>query len=101
MNIDRKGQRYLKDLYTTVIDARWRYTLSFFAFNLLFTWTFFACMWYLQAVLHGDIDYYTRMRQSSDEEKFREENPYTPCVRELYGFISAFLFSLESQHTIG
>lgn len=58
-------------------------------------------MWYLQAVLHGDIDWYARMRESRDEEQFKENNPFTPCVREIYGFLSAFLFSIETQHTIG
>lgn len=100
-NIDHKGQRYIRDLFTTVIDARWRYTMSFFAFNLIFSWTFFASMWYLQAVLHGDIDYYARMRESGDEEQFMKDNPFTPCVREFYSFMSAILFSIETQHTIG
>lgn len=30
-----------------------------------------------------------------------EENGWTPCVSEIYSFTSCFLFSIETQHTIG
>lgn len=101
LNIDNKSRRYIKDLFTTLIDAKWRYTFAFFACNLILSWTLFASFWYLQAHLHGDIDYYERMKASGNEDQFMADNQFTPCVRELYGFMSAFLFSIETQHTIG
>lgn len=100
-NIDNKSRRYIKDLFTTLIDAKWRYTFIFFVSNLVISWTLFASFWYLLALLHGDIDYYARMKESEDEDQFMADNQFKPCVRELYGFMSAFLFSIETQHTIG
>jgi hypothetical protein len=60
----------------------------------------FACFWYAMALANGDIDYYERWMKAPDQDQFERENP-TPCVRHLYNFASAFLFSIETQHTIG
>jgi hypothetical protein len=30
-----------------------------------------------------------------------EEREWTPCVKDVSGFASCFLFSVETQHTIG
>ena len=67
----------------------------------LLSWTFFASIWYLMARLRGDIDYYDKYLAAYDKDLLEKENPYTPCVRHLYSFTSAFLFSIETQHTIG
>lgn len=38
------------------------------------------------------------MRQSED---VRSNSTHLVCVTEIHSFLSAFLFSLETQHTIG
>lgn len=100
-NIGHKRRRYLKDIFTTLIDTQWRWTLTVFALNFIATWTTFACFWYAMALANGDIEYYERWLKASDKEAFEMEFPRTPCVRHLYSFVSAFLFSIETQHTIG
>ncbi|KAG5673864.1 hypothetical protein PVAND_003875 [Polypedilum vanderplanki] len=100
LNVGRHYSRYFKDIFTSVVDAQWRYSLSIFACGFITSWAFFACLWYLMAYYHGDIDYYKRWMVSDDRDKFEKENP-TPCVRNLYNFTSAFLFSIETQFSIG
>lgn len=53
------------------------------------------------AVLHGDIEYYSRWTDAVDRDQFEQDNRYTPCVRNLYTFTSAFLYSMETQQSIG
>lgn len=80
--------RYLSDLFTTLVDLRWR--LSFFIFTLVYVvnWLFFGFLWWLIALIRGDLLH-------SDEEG------WTPCVENLNSFVSAFLFSIETETTIG
>ncbi|XP_076850126.1 G protein-activated inward rectifier potassium channel 4 isoform X3 [Brachyhypopomus gauderio] len=80
--------RYLSDLFTTLVDLRWR--LSFFIFTLVYVlnWLFFGFLWWLIALIRGDLVH-------ADEEG------WTPCVENLNSFVSAFLFSIETETTIG
>lgn len=100
-NVGHKSRRYFKDIFTTLIDAKWRFTLSIFCLNFIGLWTIFACFWFAMAYAKGDIEYYERWLLAVDKEAFEMEFPRTPCVRHLYSFASAFLFSIETQHTIG
>ncbi|XP_063812640.1 ATP-sensitive inward rectifier potassium channel 15 [Pseudophryne corroboree] len=79
---------YLQDLWTTVIDMKWRYKLTLFAATFFLTWCFFGAIYFLIAFVHGDV----RNEPSSN---------HTPCVMNVDSFTGAFLFSLESQTTIG
>ena len=63
-------------------------TLFIFAMSFYLTWLAYALLYYLICWHHGDFD------DHGDED-------WTPCVLELEDFASAFLFSLETQHTIG
>ncbi|XP_072309894.1 G protein-activated inward rectifier potassium channel 4 [Eucyclogobius newberryi] len=80
--------RYLSDLFTTLVDLRWR--LSFLIFTLVYivNWLFFGFLWWLIALIRGDLLH-------ADEEG------WTPCVENLNSFVSAFLFSIETETTIG
>ncbi len=61
-----------------------------FAASFYITWVSYAVVYYLICYLHGD--FLTENSSNPD---------YVPCVLELDGFAAAFLFSLETQHTIG
>lgn len=52
------------------------------------TWLFFGMIWWLIAYIRGDMDHI-------------EDPSWTPCVTNLNGFVSAFLFSIETETTIG
>lgn len=84
----RETYRYLTDIFTTLVDLKWRFNLFIFVLVYTVTWLFFGFMWWLIAYLRGDLDHIG-------------ENQWTPCVNNLNGFVSAFLFSIETETTIG
>ncbi|XP_008197288.1 G protein-activated inward rectifier potassium channel 3 isoform X4 [Tribolium castaneum] len=90
-NVAKRRRKYLQDIFTTLVDAQWRWTLLVFAFNFLGSWLVFAVVWWLIAYTHGDLL----------EEHLNGTEPWTPCITNIYGFTSCFLFSVETQHTIG
>ncbi|WAQ95517.1 KCNJ1-like protein [Mya arenaria] len=73
-----KRRRYLRSPFTTLLDLKWRWTIVIFIVGFIIN----------VAANNGDI------------EKHGDVT-HTPCLRNVYSFTSAFLFSLESQHTIG
>lgn len=60
--------------------------------NFLLSWLGFAIVWWLIVYTHGDLD--PRNIENANET-------FVPCVEDIHGFTSCFLFSVETQHTIG
>lgn len=87
-HIKKRSRRYLQDTFTTMVDLRWRYNLLVFTLGFVMSWLFFAMIWYFVALTHGDL--------GSDNEVNHQR-----CVIGVNSFTTAFLFSFESQHTIG
>ncbi|XP_053982082.1 inward rectifier potassium channel 2-like isoform X1 [Hylaeus volcanicus] len=91
-NVAKRRRRYLQDIFTTLVDAQWRWTLLVFSMNFLLSWLGFALIWWLIAYSHGDLN----------PENYTNSNfTFTPCIVDIRGFTSSFLFSIETQHTIG
>ncbi|XP_043915636.1 ATP-sensitive inward rectifier potassium channel 10 [Protopterus annectens] len=88
-HISDKSYLYLKDIWTTFIDMQWRYKLVLFSATFAGTWFVFGVIWYLIAMIHGDL------------LEFEPPSNHTPCVMQVHTLTGAFLFSLESQTTIG
>ncbi|NXL87608.1 KCNJ2 protein, partial [Alectura lathami] len=86
INVGEKGQRYLADIFTTCVDIRWRWMLVIFCLTFILSWLFFGCVFWLIALLHGDLE--------------NQENN-KPCISQVSSFTAAFLFSIETQTTIG
>lgn len=82
---------YLQDLWTTVIDMKWRYKLTLFAATFVMTWFLFGVIYFAIAFLHGDLE----------GNKHPSPSKHDPCVKNVHSLTGAFLFSLESQTTIG
>jgi potassium inwardly-rectifying channel subfamily J len=94
----------VQDFFTTLVDIKWRWTLLAFASAFIVTWISIACIWYSIAYSHGDIQYYENIKLEEELLKNNETyvlSKYNPCVTEIFNFYSAFLFSLETQNTIG
>uniref|UniRef100_A0A0K2TA09 Uncharacterized protein n=1 Tax=Lepeophtheirus salmonis TaxID=72036 RepID=A0A0K2TA09_LEPSM len=89
-NIPKKKRLYFRDVFVTMVDSPWRYTLLAFAFSFFATWLIFAGIYHLICWSHGDF-----------EEENKVKKDWTPCVTEIKNFASSFLFSVETQHTIG
>ncbi|KAG8433724.1 hypothetical protein GDO86_012179 [Hymenochirus boettgeri] len=84
----RETYRYFTDIFTTLVDLKWRFNLLVFTMVYTITWIFFGFIWWLIAYIRGDLDHV-------------EDAEWTPCVDKLNGFVSAFLFSIETETTIG
>lgn len=54
-NVAKRRRRYLQDIFTTLVDAQWRWTLLVFALNFLLSWLGFAVVWWLIVFTHGDL----------------------------------------------
>lgn len=87
-NVEGMVKLYLHDLWTTVVDMKWRYKLTLFASTFVLTWFLFGVVFYVIAVGNGDM------------EAGLSDN-HTVCVQNVHTLTGAFLFSLESQTTIG
>ena len=103
-NISKKRRRYFSDLYTTLLDSPWRYCVLMFAASFYFSWLLFAVLYYLVSQLHGDLQ--PAGRAPGQPPCIQVGRPlkhsHLPLpLQELDGFAAAFLFSLETQHTIG
>ena len=87
-NIKKRRQRYLADIFTTLVDIKWRWNLLIFILAFTLSWLLFALIWWLICFSHGDFE-----NHGNQEWK--------PCVEEVHDFTTALLFSIETQHTIG
>nr|XP_049699528.1 G protein-activated inward rectifier potassium channel 3 isoform X5 [Helicoverpa armigera] len=90
-NVAKRRRRYLQDIFTTLVDAQWRWTLLVFALSFILSWLLFALIWWLIIFTHGDLT----------PPPPNENVTFTPCLNNVNSFTGCFLFSVETQHTIG
>lgn len=90
-NVAKRRRRYLQDIFTTLVDAQWRWTLLVFALSFILSWLLFALIWWLIIFTHGDLSPPLPI----------ENKVFTPCLNNVNSFTGCFLFSVETQHTIG
>ncbi|TNM98329.1 hypothetical protein fugu_014575 [Takifugu bimaculatus] len=88
-HVSERSALYMRDLWTTFVDMQWRYKFFIFTATFTGTWFLFGVLWYLVALVHGDL------------LDFNPPSNHTPCVVQMQTLTGAFLFSLESQTTIG
>ncbi|XP_031716369.1 ATP-sensitive inward rectifier potassium channel 1 [Anarrhichthys ocellatus] len=89
-NVKYSNQLYfLADFWTTFVEIRWRFVLFLFSASFTLSWFFFGLLWYWIARSNGDL---TWQNPTSD---------HIPCVDNVGGLTTAFLYSLETQTTIG
>ncbi|XP_005989880.1 ATP-sensitive inward rectifier potassium channel 1 [Latimeria chalumnae] len=89
-NVEEQSRiAFLLDIWTTILDLKWRYKMTVFISVFLGSWFLFGVLWYAVAYLHKDLP------------AFKLPLNHTPCVENINGLASAFLFSLETQVTIG
>lgn len=76
---------FVTDIFTTLVEIRWRVMFLIFALSYILSWLFFGILFWVIALAHNDV-----------KDPMNE-----PCVYEVRSFTAAFLFSLETQTTIG
>lgn len=80
--------RFLSDIFTTLVDLKYRWFLLVFSMGYILTWVAFGGIYYFGAWLRDDIAHV-------------DDPSWHPCYEKVDGFLSALLLSLESQRTIG
>lgn len=85
-----KTHKFFKDVFITLLDLSWAWIFMVFATAFFSSWLLFASIWYLTMLQHGDFMEANRLNTS-----------FKPCVTAIDDFTSCFLFSIETQHTIG
>ncbi|XP_015739348.1 G protein-activated inward rectifier potassium channel 4-like [Coturnix japonica] len=86
-NIQEK-KRFLSDIFTTIVDLKYRWFLFVFMMCYIVTWVVFGTVYFFDAWVRDDINHI------GDPE-------WKACIENVDNFISALLFSVESQRTIG
>ncbi|CAI5455039.1 unnamed protein product [Caenorhabditis angaria] len=87
-NVPKQRRKYFSDIFTTVIEMKWRWCLLYFSLSFLISWSFFATLYFLIAKQHGDIEQVSNVT-------------WTPCIVNVHNELNAFLFSFTTQTTIG
>lgn len=94
-HVAKRRRRYMQDIFTTLVDAQWRWTLLVFACSFLLTWLTFGIIWWIIAYAHDDFEFHEVATETNNV------TDHKPCITQVSGFTSCFLFSVETQHTIG
>lgn len=76
---------FLKDFWTTFVEIRWCFVILLFAAAFIGSWFVFGLLWYSLAKSNGDLS----------------ESQQTKCIENINSLTTAFLYSLETQTTIG
>ncbi|XP_069598183.1 G protein-activated inward rectifier potassium channel 3-like [Ranitomeya imitator] len=80
--------RFLSDIFTTIVDLKYRWFLFVFMMCYVVTWLLFATIYYLDALLRQDLLH-------------PDDKNWAPCFQNVDSFTAALLFSVETQRTIG
>lgn len=78
-NVPQKAKRYFADLFTTLIDLRWPGVLFVFCVSYVISWVVFGLLWWILVAVRGP----------------------SVCATGVVNWTTAFLFSIESEQTIG
>ena len=81
--VPRKTERFLADFFTSLIDAKWRWVIALYAAGFICSWSFFGTAWF--------VIFWLRLHYDDG----------VTCVDNVDSWTSAFLFSVETQTTIG
>ena len=84
-HVPEEWMLFITDIFTTLVEIRWRVMFLIFALSYILSWLFFGILFWVIALAHNDIKDHTN----------------EPCMYEVRSFTAAFLFSLETQTTIG
>lgn len=93
------------NLILFVMQADWWLVLVIVLFGFVVSWFIFAFLYFLISIEHGDFSLTTDdITSSVNQTNTTDQNVNSErekCVQEVHNFLSALLFSIETQHTIG
>lgn len=109
INVDYSSMGRLKNMHSNLIlfvmQAEWWLVLTFVLLSFIVSWYIFAFLYFLISIEHGDF-------VLMDDEDVLGENltnvtlgdrltEREMCVKDVHNFLSALLFSIETQQSIG
>lgn len=71
--LSKRRMRFLQDIFTTLVDTQWRWTLLAFALSFILSWLAFAVIWWLIAFTHGDLE---ELHLPGKQSKYHEIDLY-------------------------
>lgn len=99
------------DIFTTVIEMKWRWCLLYFSLSFISSWTIFACIYYryifvikkkVFAISANLSKIYSISLAHGDMEAVNQHTGnWTPCIKNVNSLLTYYLFSFETQSTIG
>lgn len=84
----QEKKRFLSDIFTTIVDLKYRWFLFVFMMCYIITWLVFGIIYFFDVWVRDDVNHI------GDPE-------WKACIENVDSFLSALLFSVESQRTIG
>lgn len=96
-NIERSNFKqyssFFSSWFTTMVETRWRWTITSFITAFIADWVFFGLIHWIIALTHGDL--------AEENLPFNKNSTHwTPCVKNIFGFTSTLLFSIEVHTTV-
>ncbi|KAL4705381.1 hypothetical protein ACJJTC_016574 [Scirpophaga incertulas] len=96
INIDKFPNQklaFFSKWFVSMVEARWRWTLLSFFLAYTGNWLFFGLTYWSIVYTHGDLlEEHLPPNQNGSN--------WTPCIENIYGFTSSFLFSVEVHTTV-
>ncbi|XP_034834265.2 G protein-activated inward rectifier potassium channel 3-like isoform X2 [Maniola hyperantus] len=95
-NIDRtttKNVKIFSNYFFLLVETRWRWTLLNFFSAFTCIWLFFAMIYWIISYKHDDFS-------ENHLPPNQNVSGFVPCINNIYGFTSAFLFSIEVHTTV-
>lgn len=78
--------------FITIVKSSWRWTLLSFFVAFSVDWLCFGFIYWVIAYARGDL--------TEDHLPYNQNGTWTPCVKNIYGFTSTVLFSIEVHTTV-
>ena len=89
------------NIYLFIVQADWWLVLTLVLFGFVASWFVFAFLYFLISIEHGDISWDFEDSLTDNITSFDHSTDKETCVKDVHNFLSALLFSIETQHTIG
>lgn len=93
------------NLILFIMQAEWWLVLILVLLGFFISWFIFAFLYFLISIEHGDFvltekneNLFQNLTNKTDDPENVEKEA---CITDVHNFLSALLFSIETQHTIG
>ncbi|CAF0831364.1 unnamed protein product [Adineta steineri] len=109
INTNYSSLEHIKNMHSNIIlfimKSEWWIVLTLVLFGFVISWFFFAFLYFLVSIEHGDFvlneEQQALLDNQTNTTRHYSKTEREKCVQDVHNFLSALLFSIETQHTIG